>query len=62
MAAATKLGPADDASGEYADVADALELAMGKRPTDEQAEAFCHAVALAMHKKMMRMVGEMESY
>lgn len=41
------LGPAEETDDP---IADALEIAMGKRPTSEQVEAFCMAVTLASAK------------
>jgi hypothetical protein len=43
------LGPAEEESGDDP-IADALEIANGKRPTSEQVEAFCMAVTLAAAK------------
>lgn len=45
-----KAGKVEKTADEYAAVADALEVATGKRPSDEEAEAFCLAVMLAMEK------------
>ncbi len=43
------LGPTEPSEPNEA-IADALEIALGKRPTDEQVEMFCAAVALANEK------------
>lgn len=43
------LGPPEAKDGDDP-IADALEIAMGKRPTSEQVEAFCMAVTLASAK------------
>lgn len=50
-AAAPALGdPSAKSPEDIAAIADALEIALGKRPTDEQVEAFCIAAALGVAK------------
>jgi len=50
-AGAAALGePPAKSDQDVAAVADALEIVLGKRPTDEQVEAFCIAAALGVEK------------
>lgn len=44
------LGPKEPGAPDTEAIADALEIALGARPSDEQVEAFCLACALAMEK------------
>lgn len=43
-------GPAPKSDEDVEAIADALELAFGKRPTPEQVEAFCMAAAMGVAK------------
>jgi hypothetical protein len=49
-APAPALGGPAKSDEDLAAIADALELAFGKRPTDEQVEAFCLAAAMGVEK------------